>query len=1638
MYNKDDIAYGQFYVTTYDGEVVNVHTDQTLAPNSASDWGPVKAVFCNIGDTETRATLRFDGNYGTSRPSATFRFSPFNVAGFIVEDGAIGYSVVADHATRPVNVGNMNGEASYSLIKEDFTLAQGAITIYGPNTFDVATGKTFTLTNESNLAGDLTITGGGTVAYAQGTMTLGANSSITVDAGSTMNCSSSLFMTGNATLTNNGNLALDRTVKFESHGIENNGSVTLGSNIVFDLSQLTPDENNTYTLFTGTSAVDLSRYEFSSYNITGVEDKENRTWSFGANGTITFTPRTTYEWAGTENTWTDGGAGWLNDGQEVEYVSGEASNVVFGASEKIGFTKDISLSSGIQVWSMIVQDNYSFTVEESGSLRASSIEIDGEDITLHLRNKGAEPFSLPAVTGTGNLALSEGAFTMGNIANSGKLVVDGGTLNLGSGAHTLSYLEISNGGVVTTTHDGERGCVSGDIAILAGGTFRIDNSTGSYASSYTFGWSNVGWGGTRSMTMQGESGKLAKLELNLQSYSCHIPVMFQMKGYSSVVSLPGNTGLLFGSGRSLLVEGEENHIDTIDIWSNVEINVASGGSLVVDKMAQRTGGSKGVLIKKGEGELCFAGSAYMEEMVHQGGSVTFGGATTIAGDLTMSEGASILSTDTVTFRGANGVIRIAQGGFANEGTVNFSASNVFDLSLLTPDENNTYTLFTGTSAVDLSRYEFSSYNITGVEGKENRTWSFGADGTITFTPCTEYEWAGTENTWTDGGAGWLNDGQEVEYVSGETSNVVFGASEEIGFTKEITVSDTLAAHNIEVQDDYHLAISDGSTLEANSIAIADGSTLSISGDCTVDIQELHGPGTLNIAAGTVLSNALKDAAEQKAVLSGEGTYVLAPGTSTLAVTLGEDWAGAVQLSGTIWDIKLDEARFGNKIEMKGLTTCFYALKDNESTTYSGTLVLTNPDDSAPALYVKNGFSRANAYYELSGAVEGDGAWRFYQTATIIGNHIYNNIILSGDISAWRGAFEVQMGFTVDLTLSQAQGTVNAGISCAYDGILDVHVNEDTTFNAAVTGLRKLTVAEGKSAVFNQGISASDIELEGELANGPGALLLTGCDNEISGEINMHAGSLVLAESASLNAGSILVEDKVALHAAQGSGISIHGNTVIDTEKLCGTGAKVALEAVNITTFGDYTIENMAISGSLIDLCEGTTLSLVDVDFSAATLDQAGYNVTLNTGTTLDLQGTNSVTASSLDMKDGSTMSFNLGAGEGSLLNLDAVLQTGVITVSLSGDLTHDCNLITLSDASQYDATLWTKENINVTGAGFYHLVWNDGVLSYSTEAHEHVDIHEDSEVEDFGDDTHVDIDGGGHSLTVKHPVDLVQLAMKNGVVRLEGEGNNNVVRITLTEDGSLQLAAGAGLKVGNIVSMVANGKADLVISGDIEISDTKAYGKPGNKGTLSFVNMTTKGDYTIENMTITGSVIDVGEGTTLYLVNVDIKSDTHITDAPARVFAQRAHVELNGINTWVDQEITAAQDTLLYMCGDTQRSITLAAGSEIVELTSSMFDSVTLTGTDLWLDMTGIAEATYGKDFFTLDFQDLVREMAKAQVDVENLHVYATLDGEKYTEAYSTANGGLTTTLYFQVPEPATGSLSLLALAALAARRRRK
>ncbi|MDO4953956.1 MAG: hypothetical protein Q4E43_02295 [Akkermansia sp.] len=216
------------------------------------------------------------------------------------------------------------------------------------------------------------------------------------------------------------------------------------------------------------------------------------------------------------------------------------------------------------------------------------------------------------------------------------------------------------------------------------------------------------------------------------------------------------------------------------------------------------------------------------------------------------------------------------------------------------------------------------------------------------------------------------------------------------------------------------------------------------------------------------------------------------------------------------------------------------------------------------------------------------------------------------------------------------------------------------------------------------------------------------------------------------------------------------------------------------------------------------------------------------------------------------------------------------------------------------------------------------------------------------------------------------------------------------------------------------------------------------------VKLTTKSDFHMENAVISGSLIDIGKGTTMYLVNVEIKADTRFTDDTAMLDMRNTTAWLEqDVNTYVTGSETVETDTTLQMSGNKGQSITMAAGSQVINLTCDMFDSVTLDGTDLWLDMTDIAErgTLLGWDYFTLTFDSMTQEVEQALTYISTLQIFAKLvdpKGQAYTEqAYydpAALSDDYAPRLFFKLvptPEPTTGTLSLLALAALAARRRK-
>ena len=270
---------------------------------------------------------------------------------------------------------------------------------------------------------------------------------------------------------------------------------------------------------------------------------------------------------------------------------------------------------------------------------------------------------------------------------------------------------------------------------------------------------------------------------------------------------------------------------------------------------------------------------------------------------------------------------------------------------------------------------------------------------------------------------------------------------------------------------------------------------------------------------------------------------------------------------------------------------------------------------------------------------------------------------------------------------------------------------------------------------------------------------------------------------------------------------------------------------------------------------------------------------------------------------------------------------------------------------------------------------------------------------------------------------------------LEASGVDRITAamLAMNDGSSMKLAAGATLDVDGTIAFTASRETTWSVEGGAEITADKMAGSGSTISSLNNVNVNIIENYTIENMSISGSVIDISEGTTLYVKHVNIEADARITDEAAWLNMVDTHGWLDNSNTEAAAPVMSLGDTLFYRSGD-DAWIRLNQGVSYVALTSELFSNVTLTGSDLWLDLTGLADTIGNAQAFSIAFKD-------ALYDANGLRVVATVDGEHYLDGYyTTKQEGTTTTLYFssQIPEPATGTLSLLALALTATRRKRK
>ena len=793
---------------------------------------------------------------------------------------------------------------------------------------------------------------------------------------------------------------------------------------------------------------------------------------------------------------------------------------------------------------------------------------------------------------------------------SGEYTVDAGTLNLGAGRQSsLTTLTINDGGTVISSRQAQ---ASGFLA--NNGTVVIN---GSGVLKFTGNNDALGWGGghVASVTLNGTDAEhVATLDLSAQSGSETMATNLVLNGYAHITASAGNSA--FNTyGGTITATGTENVIDKVELRSNATINVGADATLEVKKavLSSQTD-MKGGLTKTGAGTLTFTesaastnltvsegavvskGTATLGALNLQGGSYTVeAGSTTVTGLTTMTNSATLANAGELTLNGLtmgaantltntgalqlNGTVLFGTAGIANNGTgsVAFADDIIFNISQLQEGEGHTYTLFTGDSAVDLTGFTATAADhITGVT-VTGRAWTFSNNGQLSYEILSRnLVWNGGAGTWTTDTetTPWHVDGSEepVSFATGDAAR--FAAS---GTPAEVTLGSNITAAGITVDAGATVTMNpEGHTLSAD-VANIDGVLTSALATHSVTIGE---SGVWNMAGGTL------NVADVS--ISNEGLIHLMDGAKVTATKDNVSTLGAVSAEGT------------GTLEVGGTGT--YTFAGQESDPFAGRLIYnigsTGGHDSSIRL------SNFEGTLEIRGRVNYSNS-QFGNMSKLV----FNGDRSSNTTGLWNTGV-ANIGVDLDIIGDQlvdfyASNTinVNGNINAAgVQGHLGKENNQTMNLNG-ITNLLSLRVKDG-TVNLKDGTIGTVVVNGGKTVNFNGALTVTD-----SLEANVNTNLTVGAEGVLDIAGISIAgtaQGTTITTSANNSGYSLGNESYTITN--AGITAKQDVEIANRLSNSMVYTDDKAVTLSNIDnVVAGATVGLGSFGMTGGTLNNAITN-----------------------------------------------------------------------------------------------------------------------------------------------------------------------------------------------------------------------------------------------------------------------------------------------------------------------------------------------------------------------------------------------------------------------------------------------
>ena len=1323
----------------------------------------------------------------------------------------------------------------------------------------------------------------------------------------------------------------------------------------------------------------------------------------------------------------------------------------------------------------------------TGSHAVTLSHAEDSLVGLTISNGGSFTLNNTNLVAVDNIDIEAGGTLVLGAENliSGEYTVDAGTLNLGSGKQgSLTTLTINDGGTVISSRQAQ---ASGFLA--NNGTVVIN---GSGVLKFTGNNDALGWGGghVASVTLNGTDAEhVATLDLSAQSGSETMATNLILNGYAHITASAGNSA--FNTyGGTITATGTENVIDKVELRSNATINVGADATLEVKKavLSSQTD-MKGGLTKTGAGTLTFTesaastnltvsegavvskGTATLGALNLQGGSYTVeAGSTTVTGLTTMTNSATLANAGELTLNGLtmgaantltntgalqlNGTVLFGTAGIANNGTgsVAFADDIIFNISQLQEGEGHTYTLFTGDSAVDLTALTATAADhITGVT-VTGRAWTFSNNGQLSYEILSRnLVWNGGAGTWTTDTetTPWHVDGSEepVSFATGDAAR--FTAS---GTPAEVTLGSNITAAGITVDTGATVTVNpEGHTLSAD-VANIDGVLTSALATHSVTIGESGvwnmAGGTLNVADVSISNEGLihlmdgakvtatKDNVSTLGAVSAEGTGTLevgGTGTYTFAGQESDPFAGRLiynigSTGGHDSSIRL--SNFEGTLEIRG--------RVNYSNSQFGNMskLVFNGDRSSNTTGLWN-TGVANIGVDLD--IIGDQLVDFYASNTINVNGNINAAGVQGHLGKENNQTMNLNGITNLLSLRVKDGTVN--LKDGTIGTIVVNGGKTVNFNGA------LTVTDSLEANVNTNLT---VGAEGVLDIAGISIAGTAQGTTITTSANNSVYSLGNESYTITNAGITAKQDVEIANRLSNSMVYTDDKAVT----LSNIDNVVAGATVGLGSFGmtGGTLSNAITNAGTVSLTEVTlgggfsqVAEDVHFDLNGDVVTDMNANYYLGVEQYVQVVNGGTITGGSTALWAG----HSYGVQANGRIILEEALANYTTYYVQSGDVYvaevlghHELtNTFYVSGGTLYVDGAYTNLNITVTDTGT--------ISGYTTPAE--VTIVPEAEVtfEQGIEDTDNGVtfssseggvvvkntDGPAGGEAFEYTIDQASAKVTADVLRVNSEEN-------VTIDNQLDVTT--------IVNEAADGESTLKLTHSSAAENVENV--RATSGDIAFVNIAQEASIELKELTI-GTSKTVGFNT-----SENVFDEAH--EATVVIAAASAHEAQDGgvlnvlegatLNANLVMEagstldVSHAQDTYGLIMGS---SVTLKEGVLLQDslhdvpsqdMNAFLFDYFKGEGAPEYYYLYDSVEELYiqqgaeVKRFTQLDFVNW------RNFDMDASRVFTELDENTYALVYNWDPIHQNVVALRLLPEPTTGTLSLLALCALAARRRRK